>query len=84
MAEEVEAGLTAAMDMAVVVEAMEQVVMEVSSADTVVATEAAMAEVMVAAMEEIGAAMVVDILLTKLFRHQTGKSSKSVLKLLLC
>ena len=66
--------LTAVMDTAVVVEAMEQVVMEPSSADTVVATEADMVVVTAAAMEEeevAGVATVHDILLTKLYRHQT-------------
>ena len=77
--EEVEVDSTAAMDMAVVVEAMEQVVMEVSSADTVVAMEAAMVAVtaaaMVGAMEEeevAGEATVDDIHLTKLNRYRTG------------
>ena len=72
MEEEVEADLTAVMDTVVVVEAMEQVVMEVSSADTVVAMEADMVVVTAAAMEVVmeeeevdGEAMVEDTLLTK-------------------
>ena len=76
MEEEVEADLTAVMDTVVVVEAMEQVVMEVSSADTVVdmvgdmvvVTAAAMEVVMEVVMEEEevdGEAMVEDTLLTK-------------------